>query len=219
MAKSKASPGRRKGSRNRGYFYRTGRGWFAKDAGRFIPLADSEGGRLRDRTCPAETVQDAYARFRLEKRQREEAELVKPAATDATVLDVCLAYLAKAKQDGAEATYRSRCDTLFDFCFGLAPKFRARDGNPVQAAKKSDKLHEGYGALSVAGLLPFHVDRWLQAHPKWTKGGIRSRIQAIKRAVNYAVESGLIDQSPLRGYKTPKPTSRIVYITPAQEEA
>jgi Raf kinase inhibitor-like YbhB/YbcL family protein len=43
-------PGRRKGSRNTGYFYRDGRGWFVKDAtGKFVALLDESGERLRDK--------------------------------------------------------------------------------------------------------------------------------------------------------------------------
>ena len=40
--------GRRKGSRNKGYFFRAGRGWFTNENSRFVPLTDKAGGRIKD---------------------------------------------------------------------------------------------------------------------------------------------------------------------------
>lgn len=45
MAKGKGRPS---GSRNRGYFYRAGRGWYAKLDGKFVPLEYPNGDRRRD---------------------------------------------------------------------------------------------------------------------------------------------------------------------------
>jgi len=39
----------------------------------------------------------------------------------------------------------------------------------------------------------------------------------VKRALNYAVEQGLIKKNPIRGFKTPRPEARVTYITPEQE--
>lgn len=72
--------------------------------------------------------------------------------------------------------------------------------------------------MAVEKLKPIHIDRWLQAHPKW-KGFRRTKIQAVKRALNYGVESGLIERNPIKGYKTPKQRSRVTYFTPEQEKA
>jgi hypothetical protein len=68
MAKRK---GRRAGSRNRGYFYRTGRGWFAKIAvhdkdgdvkEKFVALEFENGDRMRDRYTPAAELKAAADR-------------------------------------------------------------------------------------------------------------------------------------------------------------
>lgn len=49
MTKHTDKRGRRKGSRSKGYFYRTGRGWFTKNgAGAFVPLLSEAGDRLRE---------------------------------------------------------------------------------------------------------------------------------------------------------------------------
>src|SRR5262245_52478537 len=115
--------GRRKGSRNKGYFYRRNRGWCTKKGSLFVPLTDEHGQRLRDRATPDEIVKDAYHRWCAESRK------TKPAPdSGATVLEVCSAYLAKAQADGAAKTHYDRADTLFDFCFGLPPEFRAKNG-------------------------------------------------------------------------------------------
>jgi len=214
MAKAKAKrKGRSKGSRNRGYFYRDGRGWFANIGGKYVPLEYENGDRMRSQNISAAEVKAAYLRCLTEPDVPDEIG-------GATVLQVCTAYLDKVKCEGAEATHTSRQNTLFDFCFGLPSKFIAdrpkKKPTPKPAAK--DYIHKGYGKMRVADLKPYHIDQWLQSHPTW-KGGRRTKIQAVKRALNYAVEAGLIDRNPIRGYRTPKQNARVTYITPEQETA
>lgn len=158
---------------------------------------------MRDRDTPLADVKAAYKR----------SLSPEPTSCDGvTTLEVCTAYLAKVESEGAAATFASRQATLFYFCFGLSMKFIKAKPEP------SDYIHKGYGRLAVAELLPIHIDRWLQAHPNW-KGGHRTKIQAVKRALNYGVESGLIIANPIRGYKTPKQNGRATYLTPEQETA
>jgi hypothetical protein len=45
---SREYKGRRKGSRNKGYFFRAGRGWFTKTNGRFVALTDKVGARIKN---------------------------------------------------------------------------------------------------------------------------------------------------------------------------
>ncbi len=74
-------------------------------------------------------------------------------------------------------------------------------------------------SASVDGeLRPIDIDRWVQAHPDWN-GGKRTKIQAVKRALNYAVDAELIPANPLKGVKTPKNNPRVTYITASQEKA
>lgn len=199
--------GRRSGSRNKGYFYRTGRGWFSKGKnGRFVALMDEHGERLREKDIPESVVREAHARWLL-TRQKEQ-----PRTNSTTVLEVCQAYLAKAKSEGAKKTYDDRADTLYDFCMGVPPRYRKRKDKPPA----SDRIHAGYGSMLVAKLKPIHIDQWLQSHPNWN-GGKRTRIQAVKRSLNYGVESGLIEKNPIRGYRVPRNRGRVTYITPEQE--
>src|SRR6185295_11745046 len=85
--------GRRKGSRNKGYFFRTGRGWFTKEAGQFVPLTDEAGRRLTEPTAAG--IKEAYARHVLARGKSPQGE-------DPDVESVCAKYLAHLKsQAGA----------------------------------------------------------------------------------------------------------------------
>jgi hypothetical protein len=180
---------------------------------------------IRDREVDETVVKGAHARWLLAKQAAATAaQEVADAASQVTVEQVCLAYLANAKINGAEQTYEVRADTLFGFCFGLPARFRSKDATPKPLTKElreeaaKTRIHKGLGRLPLQDLIPLHIDQWLNAHKDW-KGCRRTRIQAVKRAINYAVETGLIPKNPIRVYKTPKAKSRITYITPEQEEA
>ncbi len=220
----KRTAGRKKGGRNRGYFYRKGRGWYAIDGKRFVPLLTEDGERLTSAAVSQDEVRDAYARWRTGQAEPVQTES-EPECT-VTVLEVCQAYLANAGAVGAAKTHFDRADTLFEFCFGIPPKFRNKDASKPRPLSDEDKremaksrIHDGYGARLVCDLRPIDIDMWLNAHKTWSLGGRRSRIQAVKRALNYGVESGLIPKNPIRGYRAPKSTARVTYITPEQEKA
>jgi hypothetical protein len=42
-------PGRKKRGRNRGYFYRNGRGWYANDGKSMFPFLFGDGSRIKDK--------------------------------------------------------------------------------------------------------------------------------------------------------------------------
>ena len=230
MAKAK---GRRSGSRNRGYFFRDGRGWFTKIGGKFVALEFENRDRMRDRNTPAAELKAAVRRATdavaatpqvVAEDEGPESSVdtaaeVQAFAGEVTIEDVCTAYLARVQDAGAEATLISRRNTLFDWCYGLPSRFiQVDEAKPKSKPKQSDYIHDGYGLLPVSQLKPLHLDQWLQAHPTW-KGGRRTRIQAVKRALNYGVEAGMIPANPIKGYKTPKQNGRVTYITPEQEKA
>jgi integrase len=203
--------GRRKGSRNRGYYFIKDRGWVAKVNGRRVPLEYPNGDRMRDERTPPADIKAAY--FRLMSTPTDQVE-----TTDVSVLQVCNAYLATVEDSGAKSTLVVRENTLFDFCFGLPSRFVRRNGKEPAKPKKGDHIHPGFGRMAVSELKPLHIDKWLQAHPNW-KGARRTKIQAVKRALNYGVEAGMIPANPIKGYKTPKQNARVTYLTPEQEAA
>jgi integrase len=178
-----------------------------------VALQDDLGNPLKSKTTPVADLKAAHRRI-----VASGPPAANEVANGTTVIDVCDAYLAKVEGDGATKTYNDRADTLFDFCHGLPPRFRSGRGKPQEKPEPADYIHKGFADVAVASLLPLHVDQWLNAHPTW-KGGRRSRVQALKRALNYGVECGLIPASPLRGYKIPKQAARVTYLTPEQEKA
>jgi integrase len=208
MAK-KRRKGRSKGSRNKGYFYRKARGWCASDK---TPLLDADGEPLRDEDIDEETVREAHARYLLRRNQPELANK----GDDTTVIQVCQLYLDYCKANSAESTYEGRVGILFDFCTGLPAGLRNKDRS--QKEREAVRIHRGYGNLRVSELIPLHVDQWLAAHPTWN-GSKRTKIQAVKRALNYCVAAGLPFQNHIKGYKAGKANVRKTYITPEQEEA
>ncbi len=103
---------RKKGSRNKGYFFRKGRGWCATDK---TALTDADGNRIRDKDVDPEIIKEAYARYLL---QRTKPQLVKK-ADHITVIEACQLYLDDCKATGSSTTYDMRGRILFDFCTGL----------------------------------------------------------------------------------------------------
>jgi integrase len=171
-------------------------------------LRDDQGEVLHSRSIPISEVKAAYARMIAERDSPVKR------SDSATVLEVCDAYLAKVHADDATKTYKDRADTLFDLCYGLPPRFR--DSSLIPGA--SDYVHKGYADLPASDLIPLYIDQWLAAHKTW-KGGKRTRVQAVKRALNYGVESGLLSYSSLTGYKIQRQNARVTYLTPEQEAA
>jgi len=214
--------GRQPDSRNRGFFFRAGRGWFTKIDGSFVALTDPEGERLRSKSTPIAEVKAAYARI-----IAAPVESVNSTA-GTTIQDVVNAYLDWAKIEGSGKTYSIRADALFDFCYGFPARFRDKSSDPLgeytirkadgpKEPTREDRIHDGHGRMPVADLLPLHVDRWLAKHTSW-KGAKRTKIQAVLRALNYSVEAGMIPLNPIKGFRIPKTNARSTYITPEQEE-
>ena len=135
-------------------------------------------------------------------------------------MEVITAYLDHSKAADRPSTYDRRADFLFDFCYGLTGRFRSRDGKRAPKPTSSDRIHDGYGRLTVTELLPFHAQQWVDQHRTWAEtGGKRFALQALKRALNWANEVGLITVKPLYRLKVSRGRSRISYFTPEIEQA
>jgi integrase len=210
--------GRNKGRRNKGYFFRNGRGWYTTEGKRMIPLRYEDGEHIKEPKANERDLKEAHARHILDRQKESEIQ------NETTVLDVCISYLNYAKANGAEKTHFDRADTLFDFCFGLPPEFRNKEGSapkrmtPELKKEMGEKrFHKGYGKMPVRELTWAGIDEWLASHKNWN-GGCRTRVQAVKRALNFGVERKMIDDNPTKGYRLQKSNSRVTYITPEQEK-
>ena len=227
MTKRRDKKGRRKGSRNKGFFYRAGRGWFAKIGATFFPLTNEAGERLKEKDTPANVIADAYARFRLTHKDQPKSVL----GEGVTLEQVCIYYLSRAKSDGSrDSTIERRADTLYDLCHGFPAQFRESDTRKAKRKPTADdRIHAGYGKMLVADLRPYHLEQWLDAHKededKGLKGwlsdtGRRTRLQAVKRALNRAAKGGLIPKDhAIRGMFVPKGRARVTYLDEQQEAA
>jgi hypothetical protein len=86
MAKEKS--GRKKGSRNRGYFLRKSRGWYVVDGSRLLPLRYEDGTPIKAADADEQDLRDAYARWRLDKQERIRQTGPQP-GDGVTVLGAC----------------------------------------------------------------------------------------------------------------------------------
>lgn len=102
-----------------------------KHDGRFIALIGDDGEALRSKATPVAAIKAA--------RDRIIAAPVEP-VNSVTVAEICDAYLAKVKADGADATLKARGDTLFDFCHGLPPRFRGKIAKPCDYIHRATAL-------------------------------------------------------------------------------
>ena len=215
--KPKKVIGRRAGGRNKGYWYRKDRGWYASEGGQPIPLLNSAGSPIKAPDTPESELKESYARYLLERQEKAKQAAM---GDKALVLSVVVAYLDYAKANNRTSTYEKRGEYLFDFCFGLPARYwDYGKGKKVSKPKKADYIHKGYGKREVGSLIPMDIQQWVDKHPTWGKGTRRIAIQSLKRALSYGVEMGIIKANPIKGMKAPSGGKRITFFTPEQEQA
>jgi integrase len=66
--------------------------------------------------------------------------------------------------------------------------------------------------MALKDLRPFHLQQWVDSHPDWNPGMKRGRMQAVQRALNWAVKQGRIEKSPIAFVEKPPPGKREVVI-------
>jgi len=182
---------RKRGSRNKGFWFRSGRGWYVDSE----PLRDVDGHHIKDRGAK-EAAQTAY-HLRAVGRGPEKPK--EPLGY--TVQDACIHYL-KSLTKGATKVLRHRL--LRDFC----------DGGPPSGTK----VHKGYGDLPIAELIPLHVNEWLDAHEGWN-GTRRIAVQALRRALRYSLPLFGIKENPLDGIKAGPAGKREACFSEEEESA
>lgn len=205
----------RKSSSNKGYWFRTGRGWYLSNG---KPLKDGNGCHIKDRQTPAAMLKRAYQTHIVNAKA---VEAQPPDSPSPSVMEVCQTYLDHSKQHHNPTTYNQRARLLFDFCTGLPPRFQLTDGRPQPPAHSdADRIHKGYGRMPADKLTIDDIDQWCAAHADWqAAGGCRSGIQAIRAALMHAVRCRRLKSNPIRGVKVAKSRQRITYFTPEQEAA
>ena len=129
--------GRNKGPRNKGYFFRKGRGWYATGK---APLLDEEGLHLKDRH-DTEAAAKACARLLLGQPEQTPDCI--------TVAEACDRYLDWCKLHTPDSFY-GRATTLADFCTGkprkgqrIPPRRRPEVRCPASDAERAPVAEEG----------------------------------------------------------------------------
>lgn len=200
--------GRKRGGRNRGYWYWVNRGWYATEGRTAVRLYGPDGEPITD-PAARQGAKLAYARYLLERETRG------PDSGDSmTLATICDAYLSDVGQHGSPATEELRNRLLYDFCTGLPARYRG-----VRDPPNSERLHPGRGTTPVRDLIPLDITRWLDVHSGWGGGTRRAAVQAVRRAICYCLEAGLITRNPIAKYKVQQVRKRAVYFTPEQEAA
>jgi integrase len=204
--------GRRKGGRKRGFYWRSGRGWFALIGGKSVPLKDRQGNKLAVRGTPLDVLEAAHKQLLAEVQA---AQVLVASGDTMPVMEVMRSYLDHCQHSNRSRTYDVRSRLIFDFCTGFPAAFRNKKEKP----KQKDRIHQGYGSMRVCDLEPRHVAEWCKAHEGW--GSHRMAKQAVKRALSWAAspEGGLISSNPLAAMKVPRSKKRVTYFTTEQETA
>jgi integrase len=192
--------------RNKGFWFRTGRGWYTGSGSSYAPLLDEQGKHFKN---PAD---EQAAEIAFHRHKATQSMVEKPVGV--TVREVCDRYLKYARNHGSVKTYNLRSGFLYDFVTGFPRRFRTCK----QELPKSDRIHRGFGNILCTDLTRADVQDWLDAHPKWTN--TRAPVVALLRAINYAKhELKLIHENPLCGLPKMKDGRRETYFTPEVEEA
>jgi hypothetical protein len=142
------SMARRKRSRNKGYWFRAGRGWYITEGKSAFPLRDVKGNHIKF-ADDVEAAKDAYARYILRAGQVSKSGL--------TVMETGRLHLDHAQSAGSPDTCQLRAGLLFGLCTGFPA--RVRESNARPAAK--DRLHPRLGRKSASDLTRLHMERWI----------------------------------------------------------
>lgn len=73
--------------------------------------------------------------------------------------------------------------------------------------------------LQVEQLKPYHLQRWIDSYKDWASGNKRNACRSIQRALNWAIQQGYIERSPLRHFEKPPAGKRDQVVTPAEFKA
>lgn len=76
---------------------------------------------------------------------------------------------------------------------------------------------DSYGRLTAATIKPFHVTRWLDAHPKWTSAR-RHAVMSVKRAYSFADKQGVLSPNPVRAVEQDPVRRRTRVLTREEQD-
>ncbi len=112
------------------------------------------------------------------------------------------------------ATTAALCEAFLDF------SHRNNESSTYEAYRAFlQSFTDLHGAVPVRDLKPYHVSRWLDGQAGWGQSTRRGAITAVKRALNWAADEGLIPTNPLKSVKKPPVQHRDKILSPEEQKA
>lgn len=168
--------------------------WKRKGRGWFVTVQGPNGLEQIPLGKDKEAAFIAYHEL-MAKRANEPAAAATGALLVVQVLDDYLADLQATQKQTHYQTNKQRLQSFVDYL-------------EAQGLKRT---------LTVNDLKPFHVTEWANSHKDdWSQTSRRGRMGVVKRAFNWAEESGKIERSPISKMKMPAAQRRDRYLTPEQ---
>ena len=135
--------GRRAGGHNRGYWFRKGRGWYATENGKPVPLCAENGDHLKAQDTSADLLERAYARYLL--GQQEQAKRL--AVGDTTPM----LELSRSTYNTARQTIGNRRSTSEgSTCSTSATGFRLDSGTTTRGGKSPSQPRKTTCTMAMA---------------------------------------------------------------------
>jgi integrase/recombinase XerC len=132
---------------------------------------------------------EAFRRYHEVMAARKQPVPVTPPSDDPLLIEILDAFLDWCLKHREKRTFESYEERIKSFLDSLADR-----------------------RMPLKGLRPFHLQQWVDGHPDWNPGMKRGRMQAVQRALNWAVKQGRIDKSPVAFVEKPPPGKREVVI-------
>jgi integrase len=135
---------------------------------------------------------DAFRRYHELMAAKKRPIPAAPPSDDPLLIEVLDAFLDWCLRHREKRTFESYEERIKSFLASLADR-----------------------RMPLKDLRPYHLQQWVDGHPGWNPGMMRGRMQAVQRALNWAVKQGRIDRSPVAYVEKPPPGKRENVIEPA----
>jgi integrase len=144
-------------------------------------------GGKQELLCKAKSKSDRKGRDRADEELQKKLALRQSLGYNATIVGVLEEFLSWSQKNQAHSTYYGHHLYLQDFL---------------------DQAEVAF----VRELKSIHVTKWTDGHATWSNSSKRCAIVSVKRALNWAVEQGLIEKNPVATVKQPPCGRREVLV-------
>jgi integrase len=128
---------------------------------------------------------EAFRRYHEIMAERKKPLPITPPSDDSLLVEVLDAFLDWCLKHREKRTFESYKERIKSFLGSLADR-----------------------RMPLKNLRPYHLQEWVDGHPDWNPGMKRGRMQAVQRALNWAVKQGRVEKSPIAYVEKPPPGKR-----------